>query len=323
MIDIYLVLQGLNKYFGGIHAVRDLSFSVAKGELVSILGPSGCGKTTTLRMIGGFIGPDSGRIVLDGQDITDLPPELRPTSTVFQSYALFPHMSVMENVVYGLKFGKVPSAEAGRLGKELLDKVGLGGDGNKKIQELSGGEQQRVALARALITNPKVLLMDEPLSNLDARLRIRMRREIRRIQQEFGITVLYVTHDQEEALSLSDRIVVMKDGCPIQEGTPEDIYSHANSSFVADFIGRSNLLVMDSGRRVAVHPEDMAVTQGESTLMGPIVASQFKGALTTVFVETCKGIVEVDLPSREALRYGAGDEIALKIRPGTGMEIPS
>jgi len=270
-------------------------------------------------MVGGFLRSDNGRIELDGQDITGLPPEARPTATVFQSYALFPHMAVLKNVIYGLKFRKVSPADAKKRGEEILEKVGLSGRGDGRIQELSGGEQQRVALARALITNPKVLLMDEPLSNLDARLRIRMRREIRQIQRDVGITVLYVTHDQEEALSMSDRIVVMKDGCLVQEGTPVDIYSHASSSFVADFIGRSNLLTKVDGKRIAVHPEDMVIVSGDSPLRGPVLSTQFKGALTTLFVQTYGGIVEVDLPSRDALRYKAGEELSLQVRAGTDM----
>lgn len=318
---MYLQLKGLHKKFDGQEAVWDLSFSLNRGDLVSILGPSGCGKTTTLRMVGGFLRPDCGSIVLDGQDITDLPPERRPTATVFQSYALFPHMTVLGNVTYGLRFRRISRREAKGRGEELLRKVGLSGSGGKGIHELSGGEQQRVALARALVTNPKVLLMDEPLSNLDARLRIRMRREIRRIQGEFGITVLYVTHDQEEALSLSDRVVVMDAGRLVQAGSPEEVYRKARTSFVADFIGRSNFLDRPDGRRVAVHPEDLVLTDDGGEVRGRIVSLQFKGAQTTLFVECRSGVYEVDMASREVAGRCVGDDVTLAVRSGAAMEL--
>lgn len=318
---MYLQLKGLHKRFDEQEAVRDLSFSLERGELVSILGPSGCGKTTTLRMVGGFLRPDRGTIVLDSQDITDLPPELRPTATVFQSYALFPHMSVLRNVTYGLRFRKVSRVEARQRGEAMLVKVGLSGNGDKRIDELSGGEQQRVALARALITNPKVLLMDEPLSNLDARLRIRMRREIRQIQREFGITVLYVTHDQEEALSLSDRVVIMDSGRLVQWGSPHEVYGKAQTSFVADFIGRSNFVDQSDGARIAVHPEDLELADEGGEFPGRIVSRQFKGAMTTLFVESGAGVLEVDLPSREVGSRKIGDEVGLSVRSGAGMKV--
>ena len=207
-------------------------------------------------MIGGFLQPDEGSIILEGEDIMHLPPEKRPTATVFQSYALFPHMTVLQNVIYGLKFKKIDRKKAMQMGHEMLAKVGLPDSASKPIDQLSGGEQQRVALARSLVTEPKVLLLDEPLSNLDAKLRIRMRREIRQLQKGIGITAIYVTHDQEEALALSDRIVVMEKGEIIQIDTPRNIYFHAQNSFVADFIGRSKLYIA-GGTKIAVHPEDI------------------------------------------------------------------
>lgn len=318
---MYLQLKGLYKRFEEKDAVLNLSFSVERGQLVSLLGPSGCGKTTTLRMVGGFLRPDHGKIILDGQDMTELPPECRPTSTVFQSYALFPHMTVLENVIYGLRFRRISRREAKEKGASLLRKVGLAGGVDKRVHELSGGEQQRVALARALIINPKVLLMDEPLSNLDARLRIRMRSEIRKIQKDFGITILYVTHDQEEALSLSDRVVVMDRGRLVQAGSPGEIYANARTPFVADFIGRSNFIDQPGGKRVAVHPEDMIPCEEEASITGCIVSRQFKGAVTTLFVETDSGVLEVDLPSRDAVNLNSGVETGFSIRPGSGMEV--
>ena len=308
---MYLRLERLDKRFEATEAVRGLSIDVERGEMLSLLGPSGCGKTTTLRMVGGFLRPDGGRIVLDGEDVTALPPERRPTATVFQSYALFPHMTVLRNVIYGLKFRKVPREEALAAGRAMLEKVGLPGAGDKTIDQLSGGEQQRVALARALIVRPKVLLLDEPLSNLDAKLRVRMRGEIRRLQREFGITALYVTHDQEEALALSDRVAVMEGGRIVQTGTPQEVYGAAANGFVADFIGRSNILVLEDGSRVAVHPEDIRLSSGGEGVEGVVFDRQFKGAVVTWFVDAGGRIVEADLPGRSGDAWRTGERVRI------------
>ena len=239
---MYLELDHLKKHFDGREVVRDLSLTLEQGQLLCILGASGCGKTTTLNMIGGFLEPDSGSVRLDGQDITRIPPEQRPVTTVFQSYGLFPHMTVLQNVVYGLKFRGVKREQARQKGMRYLEMVGLGDYASAYIQEISGGQQQRVALARALVIEPSVLLFDEPLSNLDAKLRVTMRTEIRKIQQKVGITAIYVTHDQSEAMSISDKIIIMSKGKVEQIGTPREIYYHPNSRFVADFIGEANFL---------------------------------------------------------------------------------
>ena len=239
---MYLELSHLKKSFGEKTVVEDLTLSLPQGELLCILGSSGCGKTTTLNMIGGFLAPDSGQILLDGEDITAIPPERRPVSTVFQSYGLFPHMTVLQNVVYGLKFQHIRRSEAREKGIRYLEMVGLADYAGAYIHEISGGQQQRVALARALVIEPSVLLFDEPLSNLDAKLRVSMRTEIRRIQQRVGITAIYVTHDQSEAMALSDQIIVMKNGVVEQMGTPQEIYYHPKNEFVADFIGEANFL---------------------------------------------------------------------------------
>ena len=245
---MYLSLDNITKIFpprgGGseVTAVRDVTLNIEKGELVTLLGPSGCGKTTTLRMIAGFEFPTSGSITLDGRAINSLPPHKREMSMVFQSYAIFPHLTVFENIAYGLNVQRLARAVINQRVNKVLDLVHLEGYGDRAPTQLSGGQQQRVALARALIMEPKVLLMDEPLSNLDAKLREEMRFEIRRIQKEMNITSVYVTHDQIEAMTLSDRIVVMNQGIIEQIGTPVEIYRFPNSRFVADFIGRANFV---------------------------------------------------------------------------------
>ena len=245
---MYLTLENIVKVFpprGGsleVTAVDGVSLEIEKGELVTLLGPSGCGKTTVLRVIAGFEFPTSGEIILDGQKINMLPPNKRSMSMVFQSYAIFPHLNVFENIAYGLNVMRLSQAEIQqRLGR-ILELVQLTGLDKRAPNQLSGGQQQRVALARALVMEPKVLLMDEPLSNLDAKLREQMRTEIRRIQSELGITSVYVTHDQLEAMTLSDRVVVMNQGQIEQIGTPKEIYRYPRSRFVADFIGRANFI---------------------------------------------------------------------------------
>jgi len=244
MNQAYLEIKNLTKEFVSdyqeekVVAVKDFNLEMKKGEFITLLGPSGCGKTTTLRMIGGFESPTRGEIFLDRVKINDIPANKRDTCMVFQSYALFPHMNIFKNVAYGLELRRLPKAEVKERVEKILDLVGLKGLGNRPVGQLSGGQQQRVALARAMVNEPKVLLFDEPLSNLDAKLRFRMRIFIRKIQQEFNITSVYVTHDQEEAMTLSDRIVVMNQGEIEQIGTPQEIYARPRTKFVADFIGK-------------------------------------------------------------------------------------
>ncbi|MBQ3482270.1 MAG: ABC transporter ATP-binding protein [Oscillospiraceae bacterium] len=224
------------------YAVKDVSLDIEPGSFVTLLGPSGCGKTTTLRMIAGFESPDEGGIYLGGEKIDELTPDKRDSAMVFQSYALLPHYNIFDNVAYGLKIRKVPKDEIKKKVTDILKLVGLEGMEARMTNQLSGGQQQRVALARALVVEPGVLLFDEPLSNLDAKLRVTMRTEIRRIQQEAGITAVYVTHDQSEAMSISDQIIIMNGGVVAQIGTPTEIYYHPKSEFVADFIGDANFL---------------------------------------------------------------------------------
>ncbi len=235
-------LAGLHKQFGDVTAVDGLDLEIRAGEFFSLLGPSGCGKTTTLRMIGGFELPTAGRIELGGVDITREPPEKRPVNMVFQSYALFPHLSVFENVAFGLRRRKVPQPEVAQRVGDALELVRLAGFDSRKPDQLSGGQQQRVALARALVNRPQVLLLDEPLGALDLKLRRQLQVELKRVQLEVGITFIYVTHDQEEALALSDRIAIMDRGRVEQLGTPEELYDAPRTLFVAGFIGTSNLL---------------------------------------------------------------------------------
>lgn len=235
-------VKELKKTFGDCKAVDGVSLSIADGEMLCLLGPSGCGKTTLLRLLSGFLEPDEGQIIMDGTDVTYQSPDKRPTSLVFQNYALFPHLNVFENIAFGLKVKKLPMAEICERVDQMLQVVGLEGMGHRGILQLSGGQQQRVALGRSLVMEPKVLLLDEPLSNLDAKLRTETREQIRSIQRRVGITSIFVTHDQEEALTLADRIAVMNCGRIEQVGCAQDIYHKPANRFVADFIGKSNFL---------------------------------------------------------------------------------
>ncbi|MFV1840537.1 MULTISPECIES: ABC transporter ATP-binding protein [unclassified Phaeobacter] len=240
--------DGVVKKFGAVTALKHLDLRIDPGQLVTLLGPSGCGKTTTLRLAAGLEMATEGRILIGGEDVTHLTATYRKVSMVFQSYALFPHMTVRQNVAYGLTVKSTPKVEAAQKAEHGLELVGLAGFGDRLPSELSGGQQQRVAVARAIVLEPEVLLLDEPLSNLDAKLRRHVREEIRQIQQRLGLTAVYVTHDQEEAMAVSDRIIVMKNAEIAQEGTPGDLYEAPNSAFIADFIGDANLAACDIGK---------------------------------------------------------------------------
>src|SRR5512136_291752 len=283
---MYLVLDHLTKTFpargkqtGEVNAVDDVSLDIEKGQFVTLLGPSGCGKTTTLRLIAGFEFPTSGHIIVDKQQIEQVPPNRRDMAMVFQSYAIFPHLNVYENIAYGLNVQRRPRAEIKQRVDRVLELVELTGLENRAPNQLSGGQQQRVALARALVMEPKVLLMDEPLSNLDAKLREQMRTEIRRIQKRLGITSVYVTHDQVEAMTLSDRIVVMKDGRIEQVGTAQDLYQRPQTRFVADFIGRANFVQATvRGRRDG----QLVLDALGATLTSPTSGEYSKGEVVTL-----------------------------------------
>ncbi|MFI6428340.1 ABC transporter ATP-binding protein [Promicromonospora sp. NPDC050880] len=261
-------LVGVSQRFGSFTAVDSIDLRIPRGRLTTLLGPSGCGKTTTLRMLAGYATPTSGRILIDGQDATRTPPEKRDLGMVFQSYALFPHLTVADNVAYGLTMRKVPAPERRRRAAEALELVGLGHLGDRKPKQLSGGQQQRVALARAVAIRPRLLLLDEPLSNLDARLRVQMRAEIRRIQSETGLTVVLVTHDQDEALEMSDEMVLMRAGKVVQTGAPRDVFPAPADRFVAEFLGYENFLTLADGREAAVRPEHLRVVPADTPLDG-------------------------------------------------------
>jgi putative spermidine/putrescine transport system ATP-binding protein len=322
----FLQLQALCKRYGAVDAVVAADLSVEQGEFVSLLGPSGCGKTTTLQMIAGFVDVSAGRILLDGRDITHAKPASRGLGVVFQSYALFPHMSVRDNVAFGLKMRKVSSADIERRVTRVLDLVRLTPHAERYPRELSGGQRQRVALARALVIEPPVLLLDEPLSNLDANLREEMQFEIRRIQREVGITTLMVTHDQAEALSISDRVVVMQAGRITQIDEPYKLYEHPRTRFISGFVGKANLLRGDrdaSGAAQVRHtagdgelvlslrPEKIdLVPAGSGRLQGTIVTRYFLGSQWLYRIETAIGDITVvrrndgDAPMNEGFAVG-------------------
>ncbi len=282
-------LAGISKRYGEVVAIDHVELDIAAGEFFTMLGPSGSGKTTTLRMIAGFDVPDTGRVEIAGQDVTDLPAYDREVNTVFQDYALFPHMTVAENVEYGLRVAGVAKGERSTRATEALEMVRLGDYGARKPAELSGGQRQRVALARAIVNRPRVLLLDEPLGALDLKLREQMQVELKSIQSDVGITFVYVTHDQEEALTMSDRVAVFNDGRIEQVGPPAEIYERPDNRFVAGFVGTSNLLERD-GSRFTVRPEKVRMLNGEAasglhTERGRIVDVAYAGMITRYLVE--------------------------------------
>lgn len=313
-----VTIEGIVKRFEGQAAVNGVSLTVESGELFTLLGPSGCGKTTLLRMLAGFYQQDEGDLRFGDRLVNDVPAHLRNTGMVFQNYAVFPHMSVFDNVAYGLKARKVSGQELQKRVMEALAMVKLADLKDRQPNQLSGGQQQRIALARALVIQPQLLLMDEPLSNLDAKLRIEMRTEIRRLQREFGITTIYVTHDQEEALAISDRIAVMNAGRVEQVGPPREIYFSPQTVFVAGFIGTTNLLpgTVENGQAlyagtpvrpvsvpngnctIAVRPEVITPGPGEVSITGQLEEALFVGSGTTLFVRLADGKrIEVRLPN--------------------------
>ncbi|MCH3917581.1 MAG: ABC transporter ATP-binding protein [Spirochaetia bacterium] len=327
MKEGYLTLENLTKTFGNgnnlFTAVDHVNLQVKEGELVTLLGPSGCGKTTTLRMIAGFHVPSSGKVLIDSLDMSSVPPNKRPTAMVFQNYALFPHMTVKKNISYGLEIMKLPKQTIENKTHEIIQMIGLSGLEDRQPRQLSGGQQQRVSLARAMVMEPKVLLFDEPLSNLDAKLRVSTRLEIRHLQQRVGITSVYVTHDQEEAMTISDRIVIMSQGKIQQVDTPQEIYAHPTNRFVADFIGKVNFL---DGTVTGIEDNQLIISCRDKQIAAPYFNKSIKQndrVLLTIrpeSIELCKpeeGIVEARVSN--AIYFGS--QVIYNLNLDDGQEL--
>ncbi len=342
MSDTLIEFKNIKKVFDDTVVVEDFNLEVKKGEFVTLLGPSGCGKTTMLRILGGFELPTEGTIMLDGKDISMLPPNVRPINTVFQKYALFPHLNVYDNVAFGLKLKKMSKKEQDEKVKKALELVDLEGFEKRGIHTLSGGQQQRIAIARAIVNEPEVLLLDESLSALDYKMRKEMQVELKNMHKKLGITFIFVTHDQEEALTMSDKIVVMADGEIQQIGTPEEIYNEPKNLFVADFIGESNIfkgtmtgyhkarfcgtefdcvddyetgMVIDA----VIRPEDIVINKnGEGKIMGKVLSCDFKGTFYIVVVQAGKKEIEV----HSLNSYDIGEKVGLTIEPDNIHIIP-
>ncbi|WP_415715557.1 ABC transporter ATP-binding protein [Maridesulfovibrio sp.] len=329
-----VVLEGVEKSFDGTPACSQINLSINKGEFFTFLGPSGCGKTTLLRLIAGFIAPQSGAVFIDGNDVTNLPPEKRKVGMVFQNYSLFPYLTVSQNIEYGLTIQKKTARERQEIAERYMEMVGLTGFGDRKVTELSGGEQQRVALARSLAVEPEVLLLDEPLSNLDARLRDKMRAEIKSLQKRLGITTIFVTHDQTEALTLSDRIAVFNQGRVVQVGTPRQIYDTPHNVFVAGFVGDTNLFRIarsgstvrlengmelsvpagsESGDWLSIRPQNIRISKTPSrepnSFQGQVLERQLNGVSIDYIIELGQTVIR----AAELNSFEKEDEF----RPGT------
>lgn len=357
--SVSVTLEHVTKIFkdskgrDAVVAVDDSHFVIEPGQLITLLGPSGCGKTTTLRMIAGFELPSKGKILIGNDDVTMLPPNKRDTATMFQSYGLFPHMSVFDNVAYGLKLRKVTVDEIKERVDATLELVGLAGFGQRSPSKLSGGQQQRVALARSLIVEPGVLLLDEPLSNLDALLREQMRIEIKRIQRQLGITAVYVTHDRVEAMSLSDQVIVMKDGKIMQVGTPADIYERPDTIFVAGFVGKAAFFEVDVEEKtsnyiqvrlnsksikiesfapnikdkavIMVRPESLRLEdENQGFIEGKVKLNVYLGSSMESFIQTKEGeiLVQIDDPKSKKL-YKEGDGVSIAFDPKSIRLLPT
>ena len=344
-------LEGLVRRYGAVTALDGLDLTIHPGELVALLGPSGCGKTTALRLLAGLEDSDGGRVVVAGKDVTHLPTNKRGMGMVFQAYSLFPHMTARQNVAFGLMLRKVSQAERLKRAGDMLDLVGLSKQADRYAHQMSGGQQQRVALARALAIQPTVLLLDEPLSALDAKVRVQLRDEIRRIQLEVGTTTLFVTHDQEEALAIADRVGVMRDGRLEQLDHPTEVYSNPATPFVADFVGLMNRLpaAVDGGSaRVLGSTVPVAagstVTSGDGTALvrpeavrveasggaaaggsadGSVVASAFLGAVSRLSVDVAGSLVVAQMPTSQATEFGIGDTVHVTVRPDPVLVVPA
>jgi len=334
-------LEGLTRRYGAVTALDGLDLTLQPGELVALLGPSGCGKTTTLRLLAGLEDADAGTVTVGGKDITRLSASKRDMGMVFQAYSLFPHMTVVQNVAFGLRLRRIPKADREKRALDMLDLVGLSEQAGRYAHQLSGGQQQRVALARALAIEPQVLLLDEPLSALDAKVRAQLRDQIRRIQLEVGITTLFVTHDQEEALAIADRVGVMRDGGLEQLAPPTEVYARPATAFVAEFVGLTNKLAGTvSGTTVTVRGQDLPLvetttppgpvtalvrpeavtmassgTDNDGPLTGTVIATTFLGATSRVTVDLGDTTIMAQLPTADAAELTAGSRVTLSIRP--------
>ena len=337
MSDQIVSIKKMTLAYGDTVAVPELDLDIKKGELLALLGPSGCGKTTTMRAIAGLLAPKSGAIFIDGRDVTRVPAHKRGIGLVFQSYALFPHLSSFENVAFGLRLRKLPSAEVKVKVEAGLSSVGILHLAARMPAEMSGGQQQRLSLARSLVMEPKVLLLDEPLSNLDARLRLEMRTELQRVQRETGVTMVFVTHDQSEALALADRIVLMKDGKIVQIGTPDVLYNKPVDAFAADFMGFENIFAVDgeqmtaAGQSVALgfsapkghvawRPGGVAVGSGAHS--GTVIGRAFVGERREYVIDSPLGQIKADTPANEP-SHPMGEEVAFDLPQASARILPA
>lgn len=308
---IKLQIKDMTKHYDNGDGVENINLTIYEGEIVTMLGPSGCGKSTILRTLGGFLDVTSGDITIDDKSIVNMPPEKRPTAMVFQSYNLWPHMTIYENLAFGLKLRKIPKTTYEPDIKAMLEMVHMSGSEKKYPGQLSGGQQQRIAIARSLLLKPSVLLLDEPFSALDAKIRQQMREELKKIQSELGITVVFVTHDQEEAMALSHRIVVMNKGVFEQVGSPTEIYDNPVSKYVASFIGEMNFIEKD-GKTLAVRPEDVVVTKGtEGTITGNVRTIMILGHYVEVNVQCGETVVKCFVQREDAVQLAVGEPVGL------------
>ncbi len=323
MSNTKLDLVNITKLYPNGDGVKNINLSVEEGQLITLLGPSGCGKTTILRTIGGFLDLNDGDILINGKSIVGLPPEKRPTAMVFQSYNLWPHMTVYDNMEFGLKLRKIPRQQRQERIEQMLELIKMPGTEKKYPGQMSGGQQQRIAIARSLLLRPEVLLLDEPFSALDAKIRQQMREELRKIQTDMNITVVFVTHDQEEAMALSDRVVVMNKGSIEQVGSPSEIYNRPTSRYVADFIGEMNFLQMGEGRTLAVRPENVQVSPGTGgDLDGFVRTVMMLGHYVEITMDTDYGIVKAFISDAESRQYHRGDPIAMRFSRSQEYETP-
>jgi iron(III) transport system ATP-binding protein len=331
MSAVAIDIKGVNLSYGATHVLKDIDLSIRPGELFAFLGPSGCGKTTLLRLIAGFAQAQTGQVLLDGKDVAALPPWKRDVGMVFQSYALWPHMTVAQNVAFGLEERRRPRAEVTAKVAKALELVGLSGYAQRRPSQLSGGQQQRVALARTIAIEPKVLLLDEPLSNLDARMRVSVRRDLRELQQRLGLTTIFVTHDQEEANTICDRIAVMEAGAIRQVGTPMELYERPANLFVASFLGSANILeggagvTVPAGQRLVFRPQHASLSPVAGAAMsGPVTHREFLGATVRYAVRIGGREILVDVPFQSGAELRSiGETVGVALPPERMLYLPA